>query len=173
MLQQEGDAESGAACEESLGGTVRRNRWGPEEGELPRDARQLTPDDQDRLEDKVHGDPVKNGADRDRLEEVHAAKDGLSCVSTNSLPRQPLPAAFERNSAYPVREPLLVVIGAGRLDGLDGEVGGEGPADEVGDGLGETEHVEEDQDDGPAGVGQRCESKPSSFNYEAEGGTRC
>lgn len=71
-----------------------------------------------------------------------------------------------RIAAYPVREPLLVVIGAGRLDGLDGEVGGEDPADEVGDGLGEAEHVEEDQDDGPAGGSA---VSPVQVDYDAEG----
>lgn len=45
---------------------------------------------------------------------------------------------------YPVSKPLLVVIGARRLDSLDGEVSGEGPTDKVGDGGSEAEHVEED-----------------------------
>lgn len=82
-----------------------------------------TPDDEDGLENKVHGDPVENGSDSHGLSEVEAAKDG------------------------PVGEPLLVVVGAGRLDGLDGEVGRERPADQVGDGRREAEHVEEDEHD--------------------------
>ena len=49
---------------------------------------------------------------------------------------------------HPVSEPLLVVVGTWRLDSLDREVGGQTPADDVGDGLGETEEVEEDQQDG-------------------------
>lgn len=51
---------------------------------------------------------------------------------------------------YPVSEPLLVVVRAGRLDSLDGEVSGKSPADQVGHGRGEAEHVEEDEDDGTA-----------------------
>ena len=53
-----------------------------------------------------------------------------------------------RSSAYPVCEPLLVVVLSGRLDSLDGEVSGESPTDKIGDRGGEAEHVEEDQNDG-------------------------
>lgn len=49
---------------------------------------------------------------------------------------------------HPVSQPLLVVVGAGGLDSLDGEVGGEGPADEVGDGGSEAEQIQEDEGDG-------------------------
>ncbi len=63
------------------------------------------------------------GTDGHGLGEVEATKDG------------------------PVGEPLLVIVGARRLDGLDGEVSRERPADQVRDGRGQAEHVEEDERD--------------------------
>lgn len=44
----------------------------------------------------------------------------------------------------PVSEPLDIIIVTGALDSLDGEVGGEEPSDEVGDGG--SESVDEDQE---------------------------
>lgn len=74
---------------------------------------QLQPDNEHGLERKIPGDVVEQGAERKALEEVEEAKDG------------------------PVCEPLDVVLCLWGLDGLEGEVGGEAPADEVGDGCGE------------------------------------
>lgn len=47
----------------------------------------------------------------------------------------------------PVGEPLLVIILAGGLERVNGEISGQTPADQVGHGLSEAEHVEEDEDD--------------------------
>jgi hypothetical protein len=55
---------------------------------------------------------------------------------------------YEGNPAYPVSEPLTVVVGSWALDSLDREVCWETPTDDVGDWLGKTEEVEEDQKDG-------------------------
>lgn len=41
----------------------------------------LTPDGEESLEDKVHGDPVKDGAQEERLEEAEGAKDDLSSLA--------------------------------------------------------------------------------------------
>ena len=65
------------------------------------------------------------------------------------------------HQAHPVRQPLLVVVGSGAFDSLDREVGRKGPSNEVGDGLSETKHVEEDQDDGTAS--KRSEREPKLY----------
>ena len=54
-----------------------------------------------------------------------------------------------------------VVVGRGRLDGFEGEIGGEGPADEVGDDCGErVDEVEESEEGDDAedrvGLGYLC-----------------
>lgn len=54
--------------------------------------------------------------------------------------------------AHPVGQPLLVIVALGALNGLDGEVSGEDPADNVGNGLSEAEDVEEDKDNGATRV---------------------
>lgn len=100
-----------------------------------------TPNGEESLEDKPHGDPVEDGSETEGLGEVEGAEDDLG-LGAGSLGHV---------STHPVGQPLLVVVGAGRLDGLDREVGGKGPTDEVGDGLGEAEDVEEDQGDGAEG----------------------
>jgi hypothetical protein len=78
---------------------------------------------EDCLEDVVHRDPEKDEADAGGFGEVHQAKDD------------------------PIGQPLLIVVGTGAFDCLNREISGKSPADEVGNGRGETEHVEEDQDD--------------------------
>jgi hypothetical protein len=42
----------------------------------------LTPDNSKGLEHEVHGDPVKDGADGERLGEVHQAEDDLESLVT-------------------------------------------------------------------------------------------
>ena len=98
------------------------------------EGRELEPEDEDGLEGEVPGEVVQHDAERERLREVEEAEDD------------------------PVGEPLDVVGVTGRLDGLDGEVGGEDPAEEVGDGGGKGVDGVEDDDEGDAaeeGVGLR------------------
>ena len=82
--------------------------------------RELEPEDEDGLERKVPGEVVEDDAEGEGLEEVEEAEDD------------------------PVGEPLDVIGMARRLEGLDGEEGGEGPADEVGDGRREGVDAVED-----------------------------
>ena len=70
----------------------------------------MQPEDEEGLEREVPGEVVEDDAEGEGLEEVEEAEDD------------------------PVGEPLDVVGGTRGLEGLDGEVGGEGPADKIGDG---------------------------------------
>ena len=71
---------------------------------------ELEPEDEDALEGKVPGEVVEDEAEGEALEEGEGAEDG------------------------PVGEPLDVILVSGALESLDGEVGGDGPADEIRDG---------------------------------------
>jgi len=68
---------------------------------------ELEPDDEEGLEGKVPGDIVEDDTEGEGFEEVEEAKD------------------------YPVGEPLDVIVGRWRFDGLEGEVGGQTPTHEV------------------------------------------
>lgn len=83
--------------------------------------REEEPDGEDGLEDKVEGEPVENGTESGRLQKV------------------------EETESDPVSQPLLVIVGRGRLDSTDREIGGKSPSNQVGNGRSETEQVEEDQ----------------------------
>lgn len=85
--------------------------------------RMLTPDGEKGLENKVHRNPVENRPQTHGLDEVKRTKDD------------------------PIGQPLLVIVGLRRLNGQDGKISGESPADEVGDGLGKAKHIEEDEKD--------------------------
>ena len=87
---------------------------------------ELEPEDEDALEGKVPGEVVEDDAEGKGLEEVEEAKDD------------------------PVRQPLDIVLVAGGFESLDGEEGGNSPADEVGDGRREgVERMEDgNEDDG-------------------------
>ncbi len=87
---------------------------------------ELEPEDEDALEGEVPGEVVEDDAEGEGLEEVEEAEDD------------------------PVSKPLDVVGVTRRLEGLDGEEGGERPADEVGHGLREGVDAVEDgeEDDG-------------------------
>ena len=86
--------------------------------------RELEPEDEDGLECVIEGDVVEDDGEGKGLEEVEEAKSD------------------------PVGEPLDVILVSGRLDGLEGEVGGESPADEIGDGGSEGvyEHKQNEQE---------------------------
>lgn len=91
---------------------------------------QLEPQDEEALEDEIPREVVENDAQREALHKVEEAEDD------------------------PVREPLDVVLVPGRLEGLDGHVRGERPADEVRDGAGEgVDRVERGHDDEAADEG--------------------
>lgn len=85
--------------------------------------RKHEPDGEKGLENKVHRNPIENRPQTHRLDEVERTKDD------------------------PVRQPLLVIVALRRLNGLDGKISRESPADEVGDGLGKAKHVKEDEED--------------------------
>lgn len=70
---------------------------------------ELEPEDEDRLESEVPGEVVQDNTGSERLEEVEEAEHD------------------------PVSQPLDVVIVTRGLESLDGEVGGDAPANEVGD----------------------------------------
>ena len=91
---------------------------------------ELEPEDEEALEGKVPGEVVEDDAAGEALDKGEEAKDD------------------------PVRQPLDVVLVAGALERLDGEVGGQGPADEIRDGGRErVDRVEEDEEDGDAEEG--------------------
>lgn len=92
---------------------------------------QHQPDGKGQLDGKVVGDVVEDNSEGGRLDVVEETEDD------------------------PVAEPLGVVTLLRGLERVAGEVGGEGPSDEVGDGLSEAEEVEEDQEGGA--VRQRTE----------------
>lgn len=95
-------------------------------------SRKLEPEDEDGLEGIVEGEVVEDDADGKRLDKVEEAKDD------------------------PVGEPLDVVVRAGALDGLEAQVGREGPADKVRGGRGKgVDEDEEGAEDGAA-EGQGC-----------------
>lgn len=48
-------------------------------------------------------------------------------------------------TTHPVGQPLLVIVGARGLDGAHRQVGGKGPANEVGHGGRKAEQVEKDE----------------------------
>jgi hypothetical protein len=83
----------------------------------------LQPDDKDCLENIVPGDIVEDKAESKALEEVEEAKDD------------------------PVGQPLNVVMRRRGLEGFEGEVGRETPADKVGDGCSERVDEEEQGDE--------------------------
>lgn len=84
----------------------------------------MQPQDEDALEGEVPGEVVENDAEREALKEVEEAEDD------------------------PVSEPLNVVVGRRRLDGLDREVGGHCPAEDVRDRGGEAvDSVENEEED--------------------------
>lgn len=85
--------------------------------------REHEPDGEKGLENKVHRNPVENRPQTHGLDEVKRTKDD------------------------PIGQPLLVIVGLRRLNGQDGKVSGESPADKVGDGLGKAKHIEEDEKD--------------------------
>lgn len=91
---------------------------------------ELKPDDECRLEGKVPGNVVENDREGQALKEVEETEDD------------------------PVGEPLDIVVGGGGLDGLEGEISWESPADEIGDGLrGSVEGMENDDEDDEANGG--------------------
>jgi len=71
------------------------------------EGRELEPDDKHRLEGEVPGNVVEDDWEGEGLEEVEEAEDD------------------------PVREPLDVVMRRRRLDGLEGEICGKAPSDEI------------------------------------------
>ena len=85
------------------------------------ESRELEPDDECRLEGKVPGNVIENDTEGEGFKEV------------------------EGTEYDPVGEPLYVIMRAGTFDCLEGEVGRETPADEVGNGCGEdVEGVQKD-----------------------------
>lgn len=87
----------------------------------------MEPDDEDGLEGIVPGDVEEDETKGETLHEIEEAKDD------------------------PVCEPLDVVVGGRGLDCLEGEIGGEAPAYEVGDGCGKgVEGVENEEEGDPA-----------------------
>ena len=74
------------------------------------EGRELEPENEQALEGEIPGEVIEHNAEGEALEEVEEAEHD------------------------PVREPLDVVLVAGALKGLDGEVGGQSPADEIRDG---------------------------------------
>jgi len=91
---------------------------------------ELEPEDERGLDGEVVRDVVEDGAEGQALDEGEEPEDS------------------------PVGEPLGVVILSGGLDGAVGEVGGEGPSDEVGDG--EREGVDEDGGEEEGGGDERA-----------------
>jgi len=88
--------------------------------------RELEPENESGLDGEVPWNVVQDNAESDALDEGEPAEDD------------------------PVCQPLNVVIVTGSLESAEGEVGGEGPTDEVGDG--ESEGVDEDKaDEGDGG----------------------
>ena len=68
---------------------------------------ELEPDNKEGLEGKVPGDVVEDDTEGEGFEKVEEAKD------------------------HPVGEPLDIIMGRGRFDGLEGEVSGQPPTHEV------------------------------------------
>lgn len=68
---------------------------------------ELEPDNEEGLEGEVPRDIVEDDTESEGFEEVEEAKD------------------------YPVGEPLYIIMGRGRFDGLEGEVSGQTPTHEV------------------------------------------
>lgn len=88
------------------------------------EGRELEPENEQALEGEIPGEVIEHNAEGEALEEVEEPKDD------------------------PVRQPLNVVLVTGRLECLDGEVRGEGPADEVRHGRGgDVDGVEDGEDD--------------------------
>ena len=71
------------------------------------ECRELEPEDEDSLEGEIPGEVVENDAEREAFNEVEEPEDD------------------------PVGQPLDIILDARRLESLEGEVGGESPADEV------------------------------------------
>ena len=85
---------------------------------------ELQPEDENGLEGEIPGEVVEDNAEREALEEVEETKDD------------------------PVGEPLDVVMGRGRLDSLEREVGRKTPSDEIRNGGSEgVKRVENDDED--------------------------
>lgn len=82
------------------------------------------PEDEEGLGNEVEGEPIQNRPDGGALNEVEEPEDD------------------------PVSQPLLVVGLSGALEGLDTQVSGKNPTNQVGQGAGQSEEVEEDQEDG-------------------------
>ena len=88
------------------------------------EGRELEPEDEQALEGEIPGEVVEHDTEGKALEEVEETEDN------------------------PVGQPLNVVLVTGRLERLDGEVRGEGPADEVRHGGGgSVDGVEDGEDD--------------------------
>jgi len=88
--------------------------------------RKLEPENESGLDGEVPGNIVQDETESDALDEGEPSKDD------------------------PVCQPLDIVIVTGGFESAEGEVGGEGPSDEVGDG--ESEGVDEDKaDEGDCG----------------------
>lgn len=90
------------------------------------ECRELQPQDEASLDRKVPWDVVEHKTEGEALEEVEEAKDD------------------------PVGEPLDVIVVAGGFYSLDGEVGGQEPAEEVGDRGREGVDRVEEEDEGDA-----------------------
>lgn len=95
---------------------------------------ELEPEDEEGLEGEVPREVVEHNAQREAFRKVEEAEDD------------------------PVREPLDVILMARSLERLDGEIRGEAPANEVGDGSRErVDRVEdgEDEDGAEEGIALR------------------
>lgn len=99
------------------------------------------PDGSGQLDGKVVRDVVENHTERGGFDIVEETKDD------------------------PVTQPLGVVTLLRRLERVASEVGGEGPADEVGDGLGEAEEVQQDEEGGT--VCEHDESATTTYTLRA------
>lgn len=127
MIFDEDRAKGESRKESGKGRRERRRRR-----ETHAESRELEPERENRLERKIPREIIQHHALRERLQKVKEAEHD------------------------PVREPLDVVRVAGALDGLDGEVRGEAPAEEVRDGLREGVDGVQDEEEGDAaeeGVG--------------------
>lgn len=110
------------------------------------ESRELEPHDEGGLEGEIPGEIVEDGAEGKALEEVEETEDD------------------------PVRKPLNVILMARGLQRLEGEVGGECPANEVGNGGGEgIEKVEEGDKEDYADEGIRLGDLRALFEVDQDG----
>ncbi len=106
----------------------------------------LEPGNEEGLEGEIPWDIVEDEPESDALGEIEKAEHD------------------------PVREPLNVILRRGRLNGLEGQICGESPADEVGDGSSEgVEYVQEHQEERATEYGVRLGNLCPLLEVEQDG----